>query len=189
MTEEVIGECVTDDIQRMVEQAVLIRGFIVTSYAAVEMLLGDLIVRCGQYPEYAGMCDLPGKLNRRASKAKALFTAPGPLQPYRDQSVALIDRLQDFEDLRHLMAHSHATIVVTPDHTAHQLKFQRWDISKGGEPHRQVELTTIEEMRGRQREVGLFSNEFTMLWRMIYADLGLEDYQTGAPTAPVANDN
>lgn len=125
-------ETILDEFQRM-------RGWIVNSFAQVEYILADLVVRCRQFPEYQSLTgEFPYRVETRIAVVRKILKLDGPLSQDR---VPLDTQLTEFEsmiDLRNLIVHGLATFV----HDANRdwaMVFQLW------RPHRNNAFTTTSE--------------------------------------------
>ncbi|ATP18289.1 MULTISPECIES: hypothetical protein [Sphingobium] len=114
-------------IQAIIEQAMHHRGWIANSYAQVEYLLGDLIGRCRQFPEYAVHTgQVTHSAARRIKKIRAMLNLGGPLAPFADRLITTLDAFEANDWVRNLLAHGFCTFHHTPTGDA-GLTFSKFD--------------------------------------------------------------
>lgn len=122
------------EIIAFIEQATLERGWISNSYAQVEYLLGDLILRCRQFPEYATQtATFTHSASKRVRKVRAILNIDGPLNPYIEQITNILDAFDTNHDIRNLLAHGFCEFHHTPagDAGLYFRKFQRDNVPEG----------------------------------------------------------
>ena len=146
------------------EEAQRLRGWIANSYAQIEFALGDLILRCREFPEYYGHTNnLPHGAPDRVKRVRRIISTTGPLQPFAKQLEKLLCEFEDRHETRNLLAHGFATYMFTPNGDT-GLYFQKW--------HRQPDridarLTRTFRMADLQREmeefVGVTQRGMTLL--------------------------
>lgn len=119
------------EIIETIEQATYHRGWISNSYAQVEFLLGDLIMRCRQFPEYAEFtATISHSAPKRVSKVRSMLSLEGPLVPYRPAVTAVLDAFEGNHEVRNLLAHGFCEFHHTPTGDA-GLVFRKFE--RGGE--------------------------------------------------------
>ena len=104
------------EVKEAVRHAARIRGEIITSFAQIEFVLADIVVKCASRAEYKNVvARFPYKVESRISAVTALVNAPGPLQKYKDEIVRVIDHLLSYSELRDFMAHGLVMLTPTVD--------------------------------------------------------------------------
>ena len=100
----------------VIEKGTLCRGWISNSYAQIEFLLGDLIVRCRQFPSYdAHTATVSHSAAKRASKVRRMLEIDGPLKQFESDLNNVLNNFEKNHDLRNLLAHGFCTFLHTPD--------------------------------------------------------------------------
>lgn len=91
------------------------RGWIVNSYAQLEYLIRDLLIRARDLPAYASALDtVPFDPGKRLRKFKQIVAMDGPLAAYRERIDRLIVRpLEIDQERRHYLVHGLVTLVHT----------------------------------------------------------------------------
>lgn len=115
------------EIHAIIEQAMQHRGWIANSYAQIEYLLGDLIGRCREFPDYAAHTGhVTHSAARRIKKVRAMLALGGPLDPFSENLAALLDDFEASDQVRNLLAHGFCTFHHTPTGDA-GLTFRKFD--------------------------------------------------------------
>lgn len=94
------------EIIAAIEEATHHRGWISNSYAQVEFLLGDLIIRSREFPEYAKQtATFTHSSIKRVTKVRLMLDIDGPLTPHKASILAILDAFETNHDIRNLLAH------------------------------------------------------------------------------------
>src|SRR5687767_863851 len=94
------------EIIAIIEEATHHRGWISNAYAQVEYLLGDLIIRCREFPEYVEQTGtFTHSAPKRVAKVRAMLKANGPLTPYNAEIGKVLDAFESNHEVRNLLAH------------------------------------------------------------------------------------
>jgi hypothetical protein len=89
-----------------VEEGQRFRGWIANSYSQIEFLLGDLIIRSRQFPQYQLQTQrLPNKVTSRIRAVSAMLEVEGPLSPFSNRLRDLIRKFELTHDVRNLLSH------------------------------------------------------------------------------------
>jgi hypothetical protein len=103
------------------------RGWIANSYAQIEFLLGDLIVRCREFAQYAAYTEtVSHSAARRVAKVRHILAIEGPLTQFAGGLGNILDGFEQHQDVRNLLAHGFCTFLHTPDEDAGFL-FRKFD--------------------------------------------------------------
>jgi hypothetical protein len=88
------------------------RGMLISSYAHVEFLLGDLCLKSWQLAPYRSLANrLPYKANTRERAVSAILSVEnGPLFEFRRSAEPLLKRWRESESDRNMMAHGLMTL-------------------------------------------------------------------------------
>lgn len=93
-------------MERLIEEMQRLRGWISNSYAQVEYILGDIIIRSREWPVYdAQTKTMSHSAAKRISKVRAMLAVDGPLMPFANDLTAIIDRFDERHETRNLLAH------------------------------------------------------------------------------------
>ena len=115
------------EIHAIIEEGMRLRGWIANSYAQIEYLLGDLIGRCREFPEYLPHTQtVTHSAARRIKKVRSMVALGGPLEPFGADLVALMDAFEQHDEIRNLLAHGFCTFHYTPTGDA-GLMFRKFD--------------------------------------------------------------
>jgi hypothetical protein len=76
------------EVKEAVRDAARIRGEIITSFAQIEFVLADIVVKCASRAEYKNLvARFPYKVESRTGAVKALVKAPGPASKARRRPI------------------------------------------------------------------------------------------------------
>ena len=155
-------------MRAVIGQAATLRGCIITSYAHVEHLLADIVIRCQALPEYAALPkSYPHKLRTRIARVQQLLSLPGPLAQYKQQFECLLAELGRFEEIRHFMAHGLLIARVRPNQW-HELRYQMLGQAKGQRVEEGRMVTDLDQLSNAAREIAQWSQQAVTLLRDIY---------------------
>jgi hypothetical protein len=140
-----------------------LRGKIITGYAQVEFLLADISVKLN--------VKFPYLIKDRIKEAKKIVERPG-YEKYRDELFEICDRLVDYVDLRHFMAHG--MVMITTMGPAHSLEMRRYERSGEGKFKQFFLFSDLDKLRGNAADVGEYSSRAVRLFQKIYLEQQLE---------------
>lgn len=105
-----------DQVIEMLQAGTSCRGWISNSYAQVEFLLGDLIQRCRQFPEYDSFTQtISHSASKRVSKVRSIIAMDGPLSEHALPLEAVLEAFERQHETRNLLAHGFCEFHHTPD--------------------------------------------------------------------------
>lgn len=122
------------EMTAMIEKAAHLRGWISNSYAQVEYLLGDLVVRCREFSEFDDFTKtISHSAATRVSKIRSMMKVGGALSPYIDDLTVIVDAFAANQDIRNLLAHGFCEFHFTRSGDAgfYFRKFGRGEVSEG----------------------------------------------------------
>lgn len=91
------------------------RGWIVNSFAQVEFLLADTVVRCRAFGDYAEMAaKIPYRLDQRVTRFEAMIEADGPLSENREALRTVVENFRSAEERRQFLVHGFCAFFHTP---------------------------------------------------------------------------
>lgn len=103
------------ELHAIIEQGMTQRGWIANSHAQIEFLLGDLIVRCRDFPEYQVQTKtVSHSAATRVKKVRAMAGIDGHLSPFADGLLATLDAFESNYGMRNLLAHGLCEVHHTP---------------------------------------------------------------------------
>lgn len=156
-----------------IEEGQNLRGWIANSYAQIEFVFGDLILRCRVFPEYAN--ETAGKFSDRATdlvkKIRTLLSKSGPLAPYTNELTALIDRFEKGHETRNLLAHGFCEYLYTPTGDA-CLQFQKWHRQPGRDNARLIRQFRLSDLRAERETFVALAQDAMSLFLRIHTDFG-----------------
>ncbi|WP_374612857.1 hypothetical protein [Sphingorhabdus sp.] len=128
-----------EHVQIATEEAQRLRGWIANGYAQVEYLLGDIIVRAFEMPEYAELVvRLPHKITNRIELIEKILEVEGFFTPFSDEIRGIIESFILRHEIRNILAHGFCTILHTPNEEV-GFEFRKW--------HRDEEQGDVEIIR------------------------------------------
>ena len=133
-----------EEIQAIITAGTEHRGWIANSFAQVEFLLGDLIVRCRAFPEYAEHTQtVSHSASKRIAKVRAMLAIEGPLSPFAAALEPLLDGFAANQEVRNLLAHGYCEFHHTPtdDAGVYFRKFERAKAEETGNDAALLEKT------------------------------------------------
>lgn len=160
-----------DAQKNIIQTAAFLRGTIITSFAQVEFILADLAVKCERFPEYKALLrKFPYKLEERIKAVKNLLSAPGPLVKYRNEVEPLVQKILDYEELRHFLAHG--LLIVKTAGDEHVLQYRMYRPGKNGLEIGFIETDT-NQLERNAVEIALYSQSVLVLFRKMYLEQGI----------------
>jgi hypothetical protein len=128
-------------------------------------------VKCRRFSEYESLVQkFPYKLEDRLRAAQKLIAAPGPLAVYREEMEMIIDRILEFEELRHFMAHK--LIIVAGDR--HRLEYRMYRPRQGNHLELRFKKTNIDQLSRDAEKIASYSQSMMMLFRKMYLEQDIE---------------
>lgn len=122
-----------EEVMAAIEEGQRLRGWIANGYAQVEYLLGDIIVRSHNLPEYEALRErLPHRPERRIAKVKEILEVEGFFSAHREEIEWLIDAFEHHQPTRHLLVHGFCTAYHTPTGDF-GLEFRKWHREGGND--------------------------------------------------------
>lgn len=101
-------------IQEIIEKSTSHRGWIANSFAQIEFLLGDLIVRCREFPAYEKFTrNVSHSASERVKKLRSMIDCPGPLDLFAPELREILDTFADKQGVRNLLAHGYCEVEFT----------------------------------------------------------------------------
>ncbi|MBT2187215.1 hypothetical protein [Sphingobium nicotianae] len=103
-------------IKAIIEQGTHHRGWISNSYAQIEYLLGDLIMRCRVFPEYAEYTKtVSHSAMTRVGRVRSILALDGPMKQFAGEFIALLDAFEGNHEIRNPLAHGFCEFHHTPE--------------------------------------------------------------------------
>ena len=155
-----------------IEEGQRLRGWITNSYAQIEFLLGDLILRCRSFHQYElHTKTMPHGGSSRVKKVKSILKINGPLSPFAGRLQTLLQRFDDTHDIRNLLAHGFCEYLFTPEGDA-GLQFQKWHRLPNRDDARLIKTFRLNEMASEMDDFVCLSMEMMSLFKEIHDQFG-----------------
>lgn len=160
-------------VQNATEEAQRLRGWIANGYAQIEYLLGDIIMKSLNIPEYAALVgSLPHQPTKRIGRVKQIIAIEGFFTKFRPEIEWIIDSFEAHHEARNLLAHGFCTIYHTPDADV-GFEFRKWHRNEEGADCEQVKLFRIVDLEYEKAQLIHASERALLLSNAIHDDLGL----------------
>jgi hypothetical protein len=148
----------------LVDEAIYLRGRIISSYSQVEFLLADISVKLD--------LRFPYLIKDRIKAARRIAERPG-YQVYKESLDRLCDELLQYDDLRTFMAHGFLSLT-TDRHDNHQFEFLRYEREGEGRFTLLSATTTIANLRDAADDINRYVMDAVKLFQQIYREQQLE---------------
>jgi hypothetical protein len=148
----------------LVDEAIYLRGRIISSYSQVEFLLADISVKLD--------LRFPYLIKDRIKAARRIAERPG-YQVYKESLDRLCDELLQYDDLRTFMAHGFLSLT-TDRHDNHQFEFWRYEREGEGRFTLLSATTTIANLRDAADDINRYVMDAVKLFQQIYREQKLE---------------
>lgn len=164
-----ISEAFKADIQ----EGQRFRGWIANAYAQIEFLLGDLIVRCREFPEYD--TDTKKKLTHSAAKrvrlVRSILEKPGPLSPFAAELISIVDRFEERHETRNLLAHGFCTYLHTSSGDA-AFEFKKWHRQDDRNDTKLIRTFRLSDLKSERENFVSLSQEALQLFKRMHQHFG-----------------
>jgi hypothetical protein len=148
----------------LVDEAIYLRGRIISAYAQVEFLLADLVAKLEDRFAYL--------VDARIKGVKKIAELPG-YEIYKDDLASLSDQLLSYDELRHYMAHGFTRMDVDSAGN-HQFEFLRYVREGEGKFQIVSAKTDIYRLRKAVEDIGRYVSDVMNLFEHIYREKKLE---------------
>jgi hypothetical protein len=156
---------IPDHFIELMDRAAYLRGRYMTSYAQCEFLLADIGVRVSNRFRYP--------LPKRVNAAKAMAEGGGPLSPYADELLPMIENITTWTDRRHMLAHAFMTMFTDPS-GKHAFEFRYYEQPPdGGKLQLKHWFVTIDDLQNASDAINRYCSAFVDLHRRIYQELNI----------------
>jgi hypothetical protein len=106
---------INESFKKDIEEGQRLRGWIANAYAQIEFLLGDLLLRCREFPEYAAeTASFTHSAPKRVRQVRKMLEKEGRLTSFAAELTSIIDRFEERHETRNLLAHGFCEYLVTP---------------------------------------------------------------------------
>ena len=166
-------------IKMMIEEAQRLRGWLANSYAQIEYILGDLIVRSLKMPEYEHLGNtLPHDAPRRIKRARNIIEAGGWIDMFSQELNEILDNFEKKHETRNLLAHGFCEFLYTPDGDA-GMRFSKWHRQPDRQDARLQKTFRLNDLQREQTELTALASKAVELFFRIHDDLGLVGTKDG----------
>jgi hypothetical protein len=148
----------------LVDEVFYLRGRIIASYAQVEFLLADLVVKLD--------LRFPYLIEARIKAVKRIGEREG-YAVYKDELDRVCDELLLYDELRHFITHGFLSLTTDRKGT-HQFEFLRYQREGKGKFTMLSAKTTIERLRQAANDIGGYVSHAIRLFERIYREQRLE---------------
>jgi len=148
----------------LVDEAIYLRGRIVSSYSQVEFLLADISVKLD--------LRFPYLIKDRIKAVKRIAERPG-YEVYKEDLDRLCEELLEYDELRHFMAHGFLTLT-TDRKDNHQFEFLLYQRKAEGVFTLLSARTTISSLREAAEHITEYVSNAVKLFERIYREQKLE---------------
>ena len=102
-------EAPSEEHQNAIHRIQMERGWIVGCYAQIEFMMADTIIRSQRLPEYDHLAKTPVfNVTKRVKRFRELVNSPGPINQDAGSLLAVVDRWNASETVRHFLVHGFA---------------------------------------------------------------------------------
>ena len=155
-----------------IEEGQRLRGWIANSFAQIEFMLGDLILRSFQMAEYDGLPrTLPHGAPDRVKRLRRVLGTQGPLDPFAAALEELLDTFETTHEVRNLLAHGFCEYLFTPDGDA-ALQFQKWHRQPHREDARLIRSFRLQDLEREKQTMTALSTRAVLLFRNLHDHFG-----------------
>ncbi len=160
------------EVLEAVEEGQTLRGWIANSYAQVEYLLGDIIIRSHSLPEYDCIKDrLPHRPEKRISKVKQILEMEGYFSQYSVEINWIMEAFEHSQPTRHLLMHGFCSAFHTPDGDF-GLQFRKWH--RDGDQDVEIQrLFRLADLQYERAQFDHVADRALQLAHKIHEELGL----------------
>jgi hypothetical protein len=148
----------------LVDEAIYLRGRIISSYSQVEFLLANISVKLD--------LRFPYLIKDRIKAVKRIAERPG-YEVYQESLERLCDELLQYDDLRTFMAHGFLSLT-TDRRDNHQFEFLRYAREGEGRFTLMSAKTTIDRLRDAADNINRYVTDAVRLFERIYREQKLE---------------
>ena len=163
---------ISETFKADIEEGQRLRGWITNAYAQIEYLLGDLILRCREFPQYAeATCVFSHSAKKRAHSVKLMLDMPGPLSHFSVELTSVIKRFEEGHNTRNLLAHGFCEYIHTQSGDA-GLKFQKFHRDKGQDNAHLIRIFQLVDLKVERDRFVELSDEALRLFMRVHKYFG-----------------
>jgi len=156
-----------------IEQTQQCRGWIISSYAQIEYLLGNLINLSLDMKEYQAIEGrLPFNTARRIRRVRRILDVDGYFSNFSNRLTEILDAFEVQNDLRNLLAHGFMTVLYDPQGGI-QFEFRKWHWTESGEETELIHRCFQVHLEYEAHQLKALASEASELFREIHQGLGL----------------
>jgi hypothetical protein len=159
-------------IKEAIEESQRLRGWITNGYAQIEFLLGDLILRCREFPAYAeNTVSIPYGGKDRAKRVLLLLANSGPLDVFAAELNNVIIAFDRQHENRNLLAHGFSQFMYNSKKEC-WLDFRKLHRDKTVDNGLLVKQFTLSDLKQEKEETALIAQTAMVLFRDIHSYFG-----------------
>jgi len=150
-----------------IHEAQRLRGWITNSYAQIEFMLGDLILRSRQFSEYdSKTSSLPHGAPDRVKRVRQILSFDGPLSKFSTRIETMLLKFEQGHEVRNLLAHGFCEFLSTTSGDT-GIQFQKWHRRAGKPDARLVRCFRLPDLVREERSfVALAEEAMTLFWEI-----------------------
>lgn len=163
-----------EHVMAAIDEGQRLKGWIANGYAQVEYLLGEVIARANEMPEYEAIkARLPHRPEKRIARVKQILEIDGFFSAHRQEIEWLVGAFEFHQPTRHLLLHGFCTAYHTPDGDF-GLQFRKWH--RDGDIDTEIRKTfRLVDLEYERAQFTHAADRALSLVRQIHQQLGLID--------------
>jgi hypothetical protein len=125
------------------------------------------------FPQYkSALAKFPYRVEDRIKAVQRLIAGPGPLAGYRDELDPLVDKLLQYERIRHFLAHG--WLNVYPSATPPILKYRMYQLRSKANLELHLMECQIDDLSSAARDITEYAQSMVSLFRRIYIEQNID---------------
>jgi hypothetical protein len=165
---------INESVKKDIEEGQRLRGWIANAYAQIEFLLGDLLLRCREFPEYAAeTASFTHSAPKRVRQVRKMLEKEGRLTSFAAELMSIIDRFEERHETRNLLAHGFCEYLVTPTGDA-ALQFQKWHRTPDRDDARLIRAFRLSDLAAEEQSLVELSQEAARFFQRLHKHFGWE---------------
>jgi hypothetical protein len=162
-----------DHVIDAVEEGFRVRGWILNGYAQIEYLLGDIILKAYDMPEYIHLKKrLPNQTGKLIELVNKILAIEGFFSQYKDEINLIIDGLEFSKQVRDLLAHGFCSIIHDKKGVI-VFQFRKWHRDENGNDTEIIRDFQMIHLEYEQAQIVHVSSRALDLSHRIHKALGL----------------
>ena len=173
------GDAMTDffgpDEEVIIHRGMRSRGWIINSYAQVEYMLADAVLRCRSLPAYQHLpATVPYQPSSRGPRFQAVLDAEGPIAEDRDDLQAVLDTFTAAANRRHILVHGFCSVRVQMPVRVPLFHFIKLEPQPGKDDAVQTLILTIEDLEAIGEATSADATRALTVFQRLHRRMGWE---------------